>query len=127
MKKEKLLIIIKELQEQYPSLSNKNDVVYKLGLNYVTFEPEFIFDPLTRKLIKEMGQSVIIIIHFFRCKMCTDGWKVRVDDFYGNDLFEECAFKFYLSFDDVTKYTIFYLKIISSIRFLIIHVLMVYG
>ena len=31
--------IIKELEEKYPSIANKNDVVYKLDLNYLSFEP----------------------------------------------------------------------------------------
>lgn len=91
--------IIKELQDKYPAIANNNDVVYKLGLNYLTFEPEFITSPLLRKLIREQGYGVLVLIHYLRSKMCVDGWKVRVDDFYLYDLLEECAYKFFLQPD----------------------------
>ncbi len=88
--------IIKELEEKYPSIANTNDVVYKLGLNYLTFEPQFITSPLLRNLIRQNGHGILILIHFLRSKMCVDGWKVRVDDFYLTELLDECAYKFFL-------------------------------
>lgn len=95
--------IIKELQDKYPAIANKNDVSYKLGLNYYTFELEFMTSPLLQKLMYEYGHGVLILIHYLRSSMCIDGWKVRVDDFYLQFQLRDCAFKFNLSQENLLE------------------------
>lgn len=107
--------IIKELEEKYPAIANNNDVVYKLGLNYLTFEPGFITSPLLRKLIREYGNGVLILIHFLRAKMCEDGWKVRIDDFYLQDLLDDCGHKFFMETEDLN--TIYNVLVYNRIFF----------
>lgn len=95
--------IIRELKEKYPNVENDNNVSYKVKLEYLTFEIDFITDPLITYLVDEYGVVVIGLIHFLRSKMCFNGWCVRVDGFYLNQLLKECSNLFNTTKEELKK------------------------
>lgn len=84
--------IFKELKEKYPLVEAENGVSYKQKLEYLTFETDFLKDPLLKALIKDYGFGVIAVIFFLRTEMCENGWKVRIDGLYYNSLIEDCSY-----------------------------------
>jgi hypothetical protein len=59
--------VIKELIEIYPPVS-VNNVTYKLGLTYYSFETNYFDTSAIRKLIKVHGAGLFGIICFFDVK-----------------------------------------------------------
>lgn len=92
--------IIKELMEKYPLIS-VNNVTYKIGLTYYTFETNYFDTPAIRKLIKIHGAGLFGIICFFRREMCSCGWRVRVDEEYLTYLIEKCAYELRMEEADI--------------------------
>ena len=85
--------IFKELNEKYPPVESENGVAYKQKLEYITFEIDFLSDPIIRSLRNEYGAVVIAVIFYLRAEMCKNGWKVRVDEGeYYNMLVQDCSY-----------------------------------
>ncbi|MCH5337996.1 MAG: hypothetical protein J1E03_04380 [Acetatifactor sp.] len=84
--------IFKELKEKWPPVAADNGVAYKQKLEYLTFETDFIEDPLLQILISKHGLGVISVIFYMRTEMCKNGWKVRLDGLYYDSLVAKCSF-----------------------------------
>lgn len=85
--------ILRELKEKYPPIENDNGVAYKQKLEYITFEIDFLSDPIIRGMRNRYGAVVIAIIFYLRTEMCKNGWKVRVDQGeYYNSLVQDCSY-----------------------------------
>lgn len=54
--------ILRELKEKYPPIENDNGVAYKQKLEYITFEIDFLSDPIIRGMRNKYGAVVIAII-----------------------------------------------------------------
>lgn len=95
--------LIDEMRIKYPAKGNKNGVVYKLGLNYITISTDFLQSVEVRQLIREHGHAIITLYVFIRGEMCREGYYVRYDGIYLNDLIEKAAFGTMLTPDDIRK------------------------
>lgn len=95
--------LIDEMRNKYPVKGNKNGVVYKLGLNYVTITTDFLQSVEVRQLIREHGHAIITLYTFIRGEMCRDGYYLRYDGVYYTDLIEKAAFGTMLAPDDIEK------------------------
>lgn len=85
--------IFKELKEKYPPLESENGVTYKQKLDYLTFEIDFLSNPIIRMLKKKYGSVVIAVIFYLRTEMCKNGWKVRIDtEAYYQTLLQDCSY-----------------------------------
>lgn len=85
--------ILQELKEKYPIEEAENGVRYKQKLEYLTFETDFLSDPVLRTLNSQYGFAVIAVIFFLRTEMCKNGWKVRIDEnLYYNALVDDCSY-----------------------------------
>lgn len=85
--------IFKELNEKYPPVESENGVAYKQKLEYITFEIDFLSDPIIRSLRNKYGAVIIAVIFYLRTEMCKNGWKVRVDEGeYYNTLLQDCGY-----------------------------------
>ena len=84
--------IFKELAEKYPLQEAGNGVKYKQKLDYITFETDFLQEPVLRVLKNQYGFEVIAVIFYLRTEMCKNGWKVRVDKgIYYDVLVDDCS------------------------------------
>lgn len=84
--------IFKELMDKYPIRESDKGVKYKQKLEYLTFETEFIGDPILKVLTNQYGFAVIAIIFYLRTEMCKNGWKVRMDNaIYYDALIDNCS------------------------------------
>lgn len=84
--------ILKELNEKYPKKESEKGVRYKQKLEYLTFEIEFITEPILKTMTNQYGFSVIAIIFYLRTEMCRNGWKVRMDkNIYYDALIDNCS------------------------------------
>lgn len=96
--------IIKELRDKYPKIYADNGVNYKITMEYVTYETDFITSAVIRKLIKNFGCEVLVIIQHLRTLMCTsEGWALKIDNVLIDidDILEDCAYYFKLDEDKV--------------------------
>jgi len=110
--------IITELRLKYPAKSSSNKgVVYKLGLNYLTLAKNFINSAETRNLIRQHGHGIISVYLYIRNCMCDEGYYVRVDGFYLDDLLDKISHEMMLPFD---KTKTFYNALIENKIFFVI-------
>lgn len=83
---------MKELHDKYPPLGAENGVAYKQKLDYLTFETDFLEDTSLRTLRNQYGNDVIAIIFYLRTRMCSNGWKIRIDNDSYQCLVDDCGY-----------------------------------
>lgn len=83
--------ILEELNKKYPLLDSQNGVAYKIKLEYLTYEVDFLEETAIRDMRNSFGEVVISVIFYIRVKMCKEGWKVRIDNNNYNYLIDDCS------------------------------------